>query len=64
MSIQDKQGKNVFALSDEEIKAGGRADAKWKDTRFISKDAEHFLAGILDGIADGTLLFVILIHCR
>lgn len=53
VSIQDKHGKNIFALSDEEIKAGGRKDAKWKDTRYISKDAEHFLAGILDGIADG-----------
>jgi hypothetical protein len=53
VSIQDAAGKNIFALSDEEIKAGGRADAKWKDTRYISKTAEHFLAGILDGIADG-----------
>ncbi|KAJ9102316.1 hypothetical protein QFC20_005009 [Naganishia adeliensis] len=52
VSIRDKQGKNIFALSDEEIKAGGRADAKWKDTKYISKEAEYFLAGILDGIAD------------
>ncbi|KAI5450240.1 hypothetical protein NCC49_003257 [Naganishia albida] len=52
VSIRDKQGKNIFALSEDEIKAGGRADAKWKDTKYISKEAEHFLAGILDGIAD------------
>lgn len=61
VSIRDKQGRNIFALSDEEIKAGGRADAKWKDTKYISKEAEYFLAGILDGLADGEreLKFVI-----
>lgn len=32
----------------------GRANPANKDTRFISQEAEWFLAGVLDGIADGT----------
>jgi hypothetical protein len=28
-------------------------DAKYDDTKFISKVAERFLAGILDGLSDG-----------
>ncbi|KAJ9118007.1 hypothetical protein QFC24_006279 [Naganishia onofrii] len=52
VSIRDKTGRNIFALTDEQIKAGGRADAKWKDTKYISQEAEWFLAGILNGLPD------------
>ncbi|KAJ9103055.1 hypothetical protein QFC21_002477 [Naganishia friedmannii] len=52
VSIRDKTGRNIFALSEEEIKAGGRQDAKWKDTKYISQEAEWFLAGILNGLPD------------
>ncbi len=31
----------------------GRANAENGDTKFISQEAEWFLAGVLDGIADG-----------
>jgi len=31
----------------------GRESAAYPDTEFISQEAEWFLAGILDGIADG-----------
>ena len=40
-------------MSEGELK-GGRINAANKDTKFISQEAEWFLAGILDGIADGT----------
>lgn len=53
VSIRDKTGRNIFALSDEQIKAGGRKDAQWKDTQYISQKAEWFLAGILNGLPDG-----------
>lgn len=52
VSIRDKTGRNIFALTDEQIKTGGRADAKWKDTKYISQEAEWFLAGILNGLPD------------
>ncbi|KDR73647.1 hypothetical protein GALMADRAFT_251423 [Galerina marginata CBS 339.88] len=51
VSLRDKQGRNIFAVSDAELKAG-RADAAYEDTKFISQEAEWFLAGVLDGIAD------------
>lgn len=53
VSLRDKDGKNVFAVSGDEATAG-RQDALYEDTKFISQEAEWFLAGILDGIADGT----------
>ena len=52
VSLRNKDGRNIFAVSDEEINSG-RANAANGDTKFISQEAEWFLAGILDGIADG-----------
>lgn len=52
VSLRGKDGKNIFAVSEGEIKTG-RANAGSEDTKFISETAEFFLAGILDGIADG-----------
>lgn len=57
MSLRDSQGKNIFAISDAELQAGGRSDASHSDTKFLSQEGEWFLAGILDGIADGILYF-------
>ncbi|KAG2019861.1 glutamine synthetase, variant 2 [Coprinopsis cinerea AmutBmut pab1-1] len=52
VSMRDAEGKrNLFAVSDEELKTG-RTGAANEDTRFISQEAEWFLAGILDGLAD------------
>lgn len=42
----------MFAVSDAE-RGQGRADAAFPDTRFMSQEGEWFLAGVLDGIADG-----------
>jgi glutamine synthetase len=53
VSLRDSNGKNAFALSSEEIKAGGRANAYHEQLKFISQDAEHFLAGLIDGLQDG-----------
>ncbi|KAF7294740.1 Gln-synt-C domain-containing protein [Mycena indigotica] len=52
VSLRDKSGRNVFAVSDSELE-GGRSDAAYEDTRFVSAEGESFLAGVLDGIADG-----------
>jgi len=52
VSLQNKDGRNIFAVSDEETNSG-RANAANGDTKFISQEAEWFLAGVLDGIADG-----------
>jgi glutamine synthetase len=52
VSLRNSDGKNVLAVSDSELQ-GGRSDAAYEDTKFISKEAEEFLSGILDGIADG-----------
>ena len=52
VSLRDKNGKNIFAVSDSEL-VSGRVGASYDDTKFISQEAEWFLAGILDGIADG-----------
>ncbi|PPQ87978.1 hypothetical protein CVT25_001057 [Psilocybe cyanescens] len=51
VSLRNKEGQNIFAVSDTELKTG-RANAANDDTKFISQEAEWFLAGILDGIAD------------
>jgi len=55
VSLRDDQGRNIFAVSDTELKAGGRSDALYSDTEFLSQEGEWFLSGILDGIADGAL---------
>lgn len=52
MSLRDSNGKNVFALSEAELKTG-RAGAQYEDTRFFSQEGEWFLAGVLDGLPDG-----------
>lgn len=51
VSLRDSSDRNVFAVSDSEL-SSGRADAAYEDTKFISSEAESFLAGVLDGIAD------------
>ncbi|KAH9484376.1 Type-1 glutamine synthetase 2 [Psilocybe cubensis] len=51
VSLRNKKGRNIFAVTDEELKSG-RPNATNEDTKFISQEAEWFLAGILDGIAD------------
>ncbi|KAK1216366.1 hypothetical protein PQX77_020980 [Marasmius sp. AFHP31] len=48
VSLRDKSGNNVFAVPDD----SPRKDAAYDDTKFMSKEGEHFLAGVLDGIAD------------
>lgn len=54
VSLRDKSGRNIFTVADSELKEG-RSDAAFEDTKFVSQKAEWFLAGILDGIADGML---------
>ncbi|KZT26380.1 glutamine synthetase/guanido kinase [Neolentinus lepideus HHB14362 ss-1] len=51
VSLRTKDGKSAFAVSDTELKTG-REGAANEDTKFISQEAEYFLAGILDGISD------------
>jgi glutamine synthetase len=46
ISIVDKSGKNMFARETED------KNAKWDDLRYMSDLGRHFLAGILDGLAD------------
>lgn len=55
VSLRDANGKNSFALPDSELKSG-RSGAAYEDTQFLSQEGEWFLAGVLDGIADGTLI--------
>lgn len=45
-------GRNVFALTPEEIKNGGRKDAKYDDVRYLSQVGEWFLAGVMTGLPD------------
>lgn len=51
ISLRDKSGNNIFAVSESEAK-DGRSDAAFEDTKRISKVAEHFLAGVLQGLPD------------
>ncbi|GAA5957563.1 hypothetical protein JCM21900_001638 [Sporobolomyces salmonicolor] len=51
ISLRDKEGRNVFAVSEEEVEKG-REGAIWEDTRRVSKEAEWFLAGVLEGLPD------------
>ncbi|KAF5330711.1 hypothetical protein D9619_005342 [Psilocybe cf. subviscida] len=51
VSMRDKDGRNIFAVSESERKTG-RASAAYEDTKFLSQEGEWFLAGVLDGIAD------------
>ncbi|KII88302.1 hypothetical protein PLICRDRAFT_41464 [Plicaturopsis crispa FD-325 SS-3] len=51
VSLREGLGKNVFAVSKDELSTG-RSDAAYEDTKFLSQEGEWFLAGVLDGIAD------------
>jgi hypothetical protein len=53
VSIRDKTGRNIFAVTEEEKKAGGREGAAFDDTKYLSQEAEWFLAGLLEGLSDG-----------
>ena len=53
VSLRDSTGKNIFGVSEGELKSGGRKNAKSADLKYVSEECEWFLAGILDGIADG-----------
>lgn len=53
VSLKEGSGKNVFALTPEEIKKGGRNFASYEDARFMSQEGEWFLAGLLDGLRHG-----------
>jgi hypothetical protein len=55
VSIRDESGRNIFAVTEEERKAGGRKDAAFDDTKYLSQEAEWFLAGLLAGLSDGKL---------
>lgn len=55
VSLRDLDGKSIFAVSDAELKTG-RQGAANDETKFISQEAEWFLAGLLDGLPDGTCL--------
>jgi len=57
VSLKTKDGKNLFAVDDDDLQEG-RKDAQYKDTRFISQEAEWFLAGLLDGLPDIVPLLV------
>jgi glutamine synthetase len=53
VSLRDaKTGRNVFSVSDEDVKNGGRKDVEY-ELRYISKECEWFIAGVLDGLPDG-----------
>ncbi|TDL27400.1 glutamine synthetase/guanido kinase [Rickenella mellea] len=52
VSLRDQSGKNIFALTDSEVQSGGRKNASYEDTKFLSQEGEWFLAGVLDGITD------------
>jgi glutamine synthetase len=56
VSIRDKSGRNIFAVTEEEKKAGGREGAAFEDTKYLSQEAEWFLAGLLEGLSDGMSL--------
>ncbi|KAL9715396.1 hypothetical protein Ac2012v2_002059 [Leucoagaricus gongylophorus] len=51
VSLRDKNGGNIFSVSKEQLRTG-RSGAANEDTRFISHQAEMFLAGLLDGLPD------------
>ncbi|KAH9997320.1 glutamine synthetase/guanido kinase [Russula vinacea] len=52
VSLRDSSGFNIFAVSSEELQ-GGREGAAYDELKYISQTAEHFLAGVLDGLTDG-----------
>lgn len=42
----DSSGKNLFSRDSED------KDCEWQDLRFVSDLGRHFLAGVIDGLAD------------
>jgi glutamine synthetase len=52
VSLRDANGVNIFAVPDDLLESG-RGDAAFADTKYMSQEGEHFLAGLLDGIQDG-----------
>ena len=54
-ALQDANGSNLFAVTDEQLKAGGREDARYEDMKLLSQEGEWFLAGLLEGLPDGSL---------
>jgi len=58
VSLRSKAGKNIFAVSESEMETGGRENAQNDETKFISQEAEWFLAGLLEGLPDIVPLFV------
>ncbi|KAB5595697.1 Glutamine synthetase [Ceratobasidium theobromae] len=57
ISLRGKDGQNGFALAEADRK-NGRANATYEDTRWISQEAEWFLAGLLGGLMDIVPLLV------
>lgn len=51
LSLRDKDGKNVFAVGEDEVEKG-REGAPYEDVKRISQVGEWFLAGILAGLPD------------
>jgi hypothetical protein len=52
-SLRDAKGTNVFAVTTHDLATGGRSDASHDQLKFISREAEYFLAGLVTGLADG-----------
>lgn len=46
VSIVDKSGNNLFIRDERDV------DADWPDIEYLSDLGRHFLAGLLDGLAD------------
>lgn len=55
VSLRDKEGRNIFAPTKEESAGAGRESAEFKDLKYLSQEAEWFLAGLLEGLPDGKL---------
>ncbi|KAI0281350.1 hypothetical protein BGY98DRAFT_1088491 [Russula aff. rugulosa BPL654] len=55
VSLQDSNGKNIFAIKSEELQEG-RTGAAYAELKYISQTAEYFLAGVLHGLTDGNSL--------
>jgi glutamine synthetase len=49
--MRDDSGRNIFAVSKAELETG-RIDSANDDTKYISREAEMFLAGVLEGLPD------------
>ncbi|KAI5124576.1 hypothetical protein M0805_003095 [Coniferiporia weirii] len=52
VSLRDSSGKNIFGVSEEQLKNGGRKGAKYDDLKYVSQECEWFLGGVLDGVTD------------